>query len=269
MIRPLSHRLLQNGKYFLILKLIILQQNISSVWIFGDQFAWHQHGQEMNTILQHLVGTLPKYVSDLNATKAMCMDNEKIKNLNIFFVVQSFGWNELNFTCATDYTMVLVQDRSTKIVLPQKRASDNFQKIVFGTILHGLDIADISDCPGYLSLPIRYAEPMKDLFIEKSVNLNVTDFRIFYQLQIPNSMLTLHENKFFFFGPNAQLANEVTKMLNATPVIQTDLGFEYPNESYYNLFKDAKFIRSKTYLKVRERIMPLLPQNTIADFYAK
>lgn len=256
MIQPISNRLLQSGKYFSILKLLILQQNISSVWIFGDDNSWYRQGEEMDGVLQHLVGTLPKYVFDLNTTKTICVDNESIKILNIFFVSQEFGSKELNCICPSDYTMVLAQNSSTQIVLPQKRSDNILRRIVFGTI-NSTTIAD------FFTLP-QNNSPMEDLFIPKSLNLNASDFRVFFQLSPPTSMFSFIDKKFIFFGVDAQLAQEVSKTLNATIVIQTNLGFEYPR--YELWFNDTKYAHSSNSLKIRKRI---LTPSVISDFHQK
>lgn len=262
MIQPILNRLLQSGKYFSILKFLILQQNISSVWIYGDDNSWYQQGEEMDGVLQHLVGTLPKYVFDLNTTKTICVDNESIKILNIFFVSQEFGSKELNCICPSDYTMVLAQTSSTQIVLPQKLSDNILRRMVFGTI-NSTTIADLKYFHDSFTLP-QNNKPMEDLFITKSVNLNTSDFRIFFQLSPPTSMFSFIDKKFIFFGADAQLAQEVSKKLNATIVIQTNLGFEYPRYEFW--FNDTKYVKNSKLLKIRKRI---LPPNVISDFYQK
>lgn len=253
MIQPISNRLLQTGKYFSILKFMILQQNISTVWIFGDQSLWYQHGQEVNGVVQHLVGPMPKYVFDFNNIKATtCINNESVKVMKIFFVSQSFGSKELNCICPTDYTMVLVENRTTNIALPENISSNIMQRIVFGTI-YDSTIADLTH--------YRH-KPMEDLFTTTSLNLNTSIFRIFSRIRPPNSMAYLVNNSkgVTFSGPDAQLAEEISKMLNATAYIQTDIGLEYSN---FTSFFNSSTLR---FVKIHKRILSSL---AMADYYQK
>lgn len=259
MIQPISKQLFHTGKYFSILKFIILQQNISSVWIFGDQNSWCQYGQEMDGVLQHLVGTLPKYVFDLNHNKT-CVDNEEIKNLNIFFVSQKFGKNELNSICSTDYTIVLAQSLRTKVVSPQKIPNNIFHRIVFGSI-NTSTIADMKNFQGIFSTSYK---KMEDLFIIKSLNLNASAFRIFFQLGPPTSMFSLVGERYIFYGPDALMAQEISKMLNATAIIETNIGVEYP--LYKTWFNDTRFDRTKIVLQIHKR---MLTRSVISNFYQK
>lgn len=259
MIQSISNRTFQTVKYFAILKFMILQQNISTVWIFGDQNSWHQYGIETNGVIQHLVGTLPKYIFNLNnGNKRLCADNENIINLNIFLVSQKFGSNEMSSTCPTDYTMLLVQNNATKIVLPQKYCNNTLTRLVLGTINSStIDSMKTIDC-----LNIK---PMENVFVKQSLNMNSSDFRIFFNLRPPDSMFTLMNKKYIFFGPDSHVAKEISKMLNATAVFQTNVGLEYPsfqlwfsNESSYA--KNAKILRTRK---------SIITTNVITDFYQK
>lgn len=257
MIQPISNRLFQTGNYFTILKFMILQQNITSVWIFGDQNSWFQYGQEMNGILQHLVGTLPKYVFDMNHTKELCVDIENVRFLNIFFVSESFGSNELDCICPTDYTMVLLQNSSTKIDLPEKNSSHILQRIVFGTI-NSSTIADFIHFPD---------KPMTDLFTGKSLKSNTSIFRIFSHFQPPRSMVFSFDNKTIIFaGADALLVEDIIKMLNATNVvIKNDFGIEMPHYSFVN-DSDTRLTKAKKLAKFHKRI---LSSHTISDYRQK
>lgn len=263
MIQPISNNTFQSVKYFSILKLLILQQNISSIWIFGDRNSWNEHGIETNEIVQHLVGTLPKYVFDLNnGTRPACVDNENIKNLIIFLVSQRFGPKELKHICPTDYAMVLIQNTTTKIVLPQKYSNNTLKRLVFGT-LNASTIANMELDDDFDSV---YANnrSMEDLFTKISSNMNLSEFRIFFQIGPPNSMLAHIDKKYIFYGPDAQVAKEISKMLNATAVYQTNIGIEYPRYEYW--FNDTKYTNNAKLLKIRNRI---LTTNFISDFYQK
>lgn len=265
MIQPISNQFFQTGKYFTILKFIILQQNISSVWIFGDQNSWRQHGQEMDGVLQHLVGTLPKYVSDLNNTKTTCVDNENHKILNILFVTQKFGSDEQNCICPTDYTMVLVQNSSAIIRLSQKLSSHILHRIVFGTIKSST-IADMEPFHDLFSLTEISHRSMEHLFDTATFNLNLSTFRVLFQLRPPNTMLTLFDKKYILYGPDVLMAREISQMLNATVTIETNIGIEYPKYASWFNFESPRLTRSSEILKIHRRN---LPSNVVSDFYRK
>lgn len=258
MIQSISNRTFQTVKYFSILKLMLLQQNISSVWIFGDENSWSQHGKETSGIIQQLVGTVPKYIFDLNnRNEKLCVDNENIINLNIFLVSQNFGTKEMKSICPTDYTMVLVQNIKMTIVLPQKYFKNTLKRVVFGTI-NSSSIADMNTVEGWIT------KSMENLFVRQSLNMNSSDFRIFFQLRPPNSMFTLLDKNFIFYGPDAHLAEEITKMLNATAVFQTNIGLEYPRYEFW--FNDTMYAENNRILKIRKNIHG---SNIISNFYRK
>lgn len=249
MIQPITDHLFHTGNYFAILNFIVLQQNISSVWIFGQH-----HDQEVNGILRHLVmNTFPTYIFDLNYTKESCVDNEHMKFLNIFFVSQSFGTKELDRICPGDYTMVLVQNVSTKIVLLETVSEHILQRIVFGTI-NSSTIADLKD-----------DQPMEHLFTTKPHNLNASTFRIFFHLQTPRSMVFSFDNKTIIFsGIDAHLAEDIAKMMNARDVvIQSDFGIQYPNYAAFFNYNNAKVRRTLNFLKFHSRVLSSL---TVSDY---
>lgn len=266
MIQPIkTHRLLQNGKYFSFLKLIILQQNIASVWIFGDQFAWDQCGHEINIIVQHLVGTFPKYIYDLNSTKPVCMDHDQFKVLNIIFVSQSFAPENLRCTCPTDYTIVLVPNSTTKIRLPRQRSDNVLQRIVVGTI-HSSDIDNVKPFQGGSS-PLFHTNALHNVFSPKPSKLNKSAmFRINLQLRPPSTMMYYLNHTYGFYGPNANLAEEISKMLNMTLIVESNVGIEYPKFASWFNSTDKRFSYSAKLLTIRKR---MIPPKAIYDFYRK
>lgn len=268
MIHPIKpHGLLQNGKYFLLLKLIILQQNIASVWIFGDQFAWDQRGHEINIVIQHLVGTLPKYVYDVNTTKTVCVDHDQVKILNIIFLSKSSDSEDLHCTCPTDYTIILVPDSSKTLPLPRKRSHNILRRIVVGTI-HNSDIDNIKPFKGrFLSLPVNN-NALHKLFFPKPLKFNHSAvFRMHLQLRPPNTMMYFLNKTYGFYGVDAQLAGEISKKLNVTLVIQSNVAIEYPNFASWFNASDERFKFSEKLLTNRKRMIPSM--KAIYNFYRK
>lgn len=257
MIQPIGQNFLQNGKYFSILNFLILQQNITTVWIFYDQLSLHKYGHEVNTVSQYLVGSVPKYISDLNANRTMCVDNENIKILSIFFVTESFGPKVVDCICASDYTIVMVENISSKLWLPLKASIRFLRRVVFGRII-GSDIVDL----------MNWSRPMNDLFVKDTHNRSEEKIRFFFEPRPPAAMIQLLDEKLMFYGPDAYLAREISKMLNMTAVIETNFGIEYANLSLKVWFdtNDTKYWRSVQSFRIRERM--LQPMN-ISNFYRK
>lgn len=255
MIQAVSRHFLQKGKHFSILKFIILQQNISSVWIFCDPCSSYQYGQEIDAVIQNLVGALPKYVFDTTQiNKITCTDNEDMKNLNIFFVAESFGYNELRNVCEFDYSLVLAQNASVNLY--PKEIS---HRIAFCRV-NSSDISEIKQFEGSDTLHKNIVS-VNDLFTTNSIDLNKKYLRIFFHLAPPKSMMFLIGDEFRYFGPDALLAHEMSKMLNMTPVTESDVGYEYSNESL-----TAMFVKSSPQYQKGIQLLEWDPKN-LRHFY--
>lgn len=265
MIQPITfHPPLQNGSYFSVLKLIILQQNIVSVRIFGDQLARHEQGQEMDTILQHLVGPLPKVVYDLNITKTDCTYHDHINILNIWFMSQSFIISKnLNWICPSDFTMVLVSNASTETILPVIQSDYNMGRTVYGTI-NGSDIVEMNHHSSFFVIN----KTLQNLFVKRPLNSNNRSkvFRTFLQTRPLTSMLFFLDNKFGFYGPDAHLVQEISKMLNMSLILQTSAAKEFgPFESTLNC-SNEECLKTQRSFRIHENI--ILP-NVVSDFHQK
>lgn len=101
---------------------------------------------------------------------------------------------------------------------------------------------------------------IEKVFSTKTYNMQGGKLVTFSRLIVPQSCLGIYNGNYVFYGPDSFFSEELGKFLNATVVIETDVGIEYP--FYTDWFKKPTS-RFKKFLLYHKEIAP---KNFVSNF---
>lgn len=228
-----------NLSYFSIFKIIFLHQSYESLSIYSDQSFRNLYGDRINEVFPPEFKFIPKFFYDINACdtnprKCEHKQHNFSNKLNIFYMIQSIRITEHHISNDENTVFISNYDVTPEINFGINASKWTRNKILFITkskisfIKHQKNEFVLESKPIDSNQSI-IAEIIQNTFYTNSYNMHGSDLIIFFRLMVPLSCFAYFGGNHFIYGPDGFLTEQISKILNASKNIVTDIGIQYPD----------------------------------------